>query len=854
MICRPNNVSANNLPESPFSASAEATPVASQSDSDLTELGTSLENEIVASSTTNVDDVETCYGTMSDIAIRFFQGKNGPNLSRTMGNPTSYYLRFGTRGTTVVENGAEIAVFNISDGRLLKNLASAFDVRLDLQLKGGNGSRNGKLRSEKIVLLDINLFGHVQDVKSLGDFLSDRGVFLQEPSNLPLETRYRNPHVFTTCNDSETPFFFREKSNQRSRFEKEIEAIMKMSTDFLEPHSFTQDPCIVSPLRQHQIFALQFMTDMEKEIRYHSSTCLWNYSELTGRLRHKITFQSTENNPREARGGLLADEMGLGKTLSMLSLIIRTLSEARNFSDMSSFGQRIGTTLIVTPKTTIQNWVSEISRHIAPNSIRFQVYHGDTINLANTRIKEYDVVITTYETLVSKLKSGTNDFGSCTWFRIVLDEAHTIRNTSTQTFNLIHQLNAERRWCLTGTPIQNSLKDLFALTKFLRLSPFDEDSVIRRHILQPLVDMDRRGLDNLSLLIRSFSLRRTKDLCNMASRHEREVAVNFSESERHHYDTIRNEGRRRLMEVVKSQVSESGRVIFQTIGRLRQFCSYGQGIVSEGPAGHKKHYPTKLLTVLSHILELDRLSLFAGLSPTKSLIFSFFRTTLDVMQDLLARHNIGYLRIDGSYELDQRKTIINEFQTIPTKKVMLLTLGTGSVGLNLAAASHVHILEPHWNPMVEEQAAARVHRLDQKNEVFIYRYIVKDSIEENVKNLQRRKRWYASLSQEQDEDTLMAEEMKELGKSVDLSRATTAVLWVVSAFLFGTLMLRTSMRDSHWWKDLASKYFPDQGGLHETCSPPIERCISLCLRPLSLQDPVPEGSLADPSSIALALL
>lgn len=239
------------------------------------------------------------------------------------------------------------------------------------------------------------------------------------------------------------------------------------------------------------------------------------------------------------------------------------------------------------------------------------------INLTNAKIKDCDIVIITYETLASKLKSGTSDFGSWTWFRIVLDEAHTIRNTSTQIFNLIHQLNAERRWCLTGTPIQNSLKDLFALTKFLRLSPFDEDSVIRRHILQPLLDMDRRGLDNLTLLIRSFSLRRTKELCNMVSRRERAVPIDLSESERHQYNSIRNEGRRRLMEVAKSQVSKSGRIVFQTIGRLRQFCSYGQGIISDESAGHRKQCSTKLLTVLSHILELDRLSPSNGAGPTK---------------------------------------------------------------------------------------------------------------------------------------------------------------------------------------------------------------------------------------------
>ena len=162
------------------------------------------------------------------------------------------------------------------------------------------------------------------------------------------------------------------------------------------------------------------------------------------------------------------------------------------------------------------------------------------------------------------------------------------------------------------------------------------------------------------------------------------------------------------------------------------------------------------------------------------------------MESLLSQNNIAFLRIDGRYTLEQRKDIVEQFQSLSDIKVLLLTLSAGSVGyvcqvalssslytfadiissLNLTAASQVHILEPHWNPMVEAQAAARVHRLDQKEQVVIYRYVVKNSIEENIQKMQRRKRWYASLSLTQGEEhdakrNIFEDAVAELGKDMD---------------------------------------------------------------------------------------
>ena len=208
------------------------------------------------------------------------------------------------------------------------------------------------------------------------------------------------------------------------------------------------------------------------------------------------------------------------------------------------------------------------------------VYHGAITNTATAAFDNVDIVITTYETVVSKMKSGSNDLRRCSWFRVVLDEGHIIRNSSTQTFQLLNKIDAQRRWVLTGTPVQNSLQDLFSLTKFLRFAPFDEQTTINKHILRPLQQKDRKGLENLRLVMQAFCLRRTKKVCQMVRKQEFTISIDLSESERRAYGTIRDQGKYLLSQASRRGSPESGRVLLHTIHRLRQFCSHGQTVDS----------------------------------------------------------------------------------------------------------------------------------------------------------------------------------------------------------------------------------------------------------------------------------
>jgi SWI/SNF-related matrix-associated actin-dependent regulator of chromatin subfamily A3 len=432
--------------------------------------------------------------------------------------------------------------------------------------------------------------------------------------------------------------------------------------------------------------------------------------------------------------------------------------------------------------------------------------------------------------------------------------AHWIRNASTHVFRAISDLEAQRRWCLTGTPIQNGINDIFSLTRFLRFYPFDVRSNIRKFVTGPLSKRDQQGLDNLRLMMKVFSLRRVKTGLGIEPPEERKVMVSLSEQERRQYDEVKAQLLSRLVEMSRSNSSKTSHVVLEGIRYLRQICCSGltqavhearignrpavdfspcddcgamidsvaalhgafhgqcghsfcdscystisdsvstlttargcpiccevQDVPADGKMqedglifdGNQCDYPdrplsSKLTTVMNSLAELDRthprslefpekrlvislLTCVASLdSPVGSLVFSYWKGTLNILESILNGRGMSYTRIDGGSSVEQRIKAIDRFQTDPTVKIMLLTLGTGSVGLvnhcfqdkpvsssilierslNLTAASHVHLIEPHWNPMVEEQAAARVHRIGQNKPVTIWRYIVQDSIEE----------------------------------------------------------------------------------------------------------------------------
>ncbi|KAI9819643.1 MAG: hypothetical protein M1827_007093 [Pycnora praestabilis] len=687
-----------------------------------------------------------CFGSLLKASVTPLRSSKWVRrLHSRIGIDAPLRLRFRSDATTLLSQASEeVGALDIATSNTLRSVLAgapslSFEAFIDRDSSGSEPW--GKHMNPA---LEIIIYGPDTALSEVGDAFSTAYAFLQEPSHIRLGTTYRNPHVLSWSD--ETSIYRRVPSESSLDIPNEIEAILSHADD-VEPHpEVKHDIRLRTVLKNHQLVALEFMAKREENRKHGQDKSLW---ELT--------------------------------------------------------------------------YVRRKSLHITVEALDVHVYHGSGTVIDDQNLVDKDIVLTTFETVTSDYRTY-GPLRKTSWFRIVIDEAHYIRNYSTKTFEAVTCLEAQNRWCLTGTPVQNRLDDLFSLTKFLRFYPLDDLKNARKYILEPLSKKDRNGLINLRLAMRAIALRRNKQSFDDRRRTEKVVFVDLSYNERERYTALRDRARRYLSDY---GAPEKSNTLLRSIGLLRKVCNHGttEIISRPDPVGssalrsqtlscdncfetltpppqtrpseesiascghilcgectqeqassedprlnsipmacsicnvpaisrsrvyndvpestnfehdtdmdreetppHSSASSSKIEKVLHTLLELR--TQCDGQPPIKSLVFSCWRTTLDCMECALSGSSIPFLRFDGRDSLDRREAVIGKFQSTPEIEVMLLTFGSGSVGLNLAAATHVHLVEPQWNPMVENQAAARVDRLDQEKAIVIYRYIVRKSIEE----------------------------------------------------------------------------------------------------------------------------
>ncbi|GFF39379.1 uncharacterized ATP-dependent helicase C582.10c [Aspergillus udagawae] len=688
------------------------------------------------------------------------------------------------------------------------------------------------------------------------------------------------------------------------------------------------------------------------------------------------------------KGGILADDMGLGKTVQTIALLLTNQKSSDMFrsgtskADDDSSDEQSNerprkvppglskSTLVVAPLALIKQWESEIATKVEDShKLRVCVYHGNTRTKATDNLDTYDVVITTYGTLTSeygavdknKKKSG---LFSVYWYRIVLDEAHTIKNRNAKATQSACALNAEYRWCLSGTPMQNNLDELQSLIKFLRIKPYNDLAAWKDQITRPLASgRGALAIERLQVYLKAFMKRRTKDVLKLNSslkpsgsgadgeqkkstgfqitkREVIKVAAEFMPGEMNFYKRLEQRTENSLEKMMGgSKVDYAGALVL--LLRLRQSCNHpdlvksdlakdkdillqngtsssqsssgkqddldsmadlfgalsvvskkcdvcqtelsneevtssssrcgeceadlkatlggidsgkkmsshkprievdltdspsnkfsetqkararrnrkividsddededdGEWIVPKGQRGSPNlgkaggtddedaegggewlssedsetdedggpESPTRKPAIVSnsrksqdsesdtdediylnpgddetqvlpstkirHLMKILRRE--AG--DYKFIVFSVFTSMLDKIEPFLKRAGIGFARYDGSMRNDLREASLDRLRHNSATRVLLCSLRAGALGLNLTAASRVVILEPFWNPFVEEQAIDRVHRLNQTVDVKIYKMIIKDTVEERILELQDRKRELANLT------------------------------------------------------------------------------------------------------------
>ncbi len=415
-------------------------------------------------------------------------------------------------------------------------------------------------------------------------------------------------------------------------------------------------------------------------------------------------------------GGILADDMGLGKTLQTLAHLLAEREAGRLRSPA----------LIVMPTSLIPNWQDEAAR-FAPQ-LRVLALHGPRRRLLLRQIGEHDLVLTTYALLPRDLRH----LAAQHWSLLILDEAQNIKNPRSRAAQAARQLQAGQRLCLTGTPLENHLGELWALFDFLMPGWLGDARSFTRTYRTPIEKQGNlQRLAHLSARVRPFLLRRSKEQVarELPAKTEIVQRIELTEVQRDRYETLRLAMDRKVRaEIQRLGLGRSQLVILEALLRLRQACC-DLRLLGEEDAGHASDASGKLTALLEMLAELTS-------EGRRVLLFSQFARMLELIGAELTARGIEHVSLTGATR--DRRAPVEAFQSgqVP---VFLISLKAGGAGLNLTAADTVIHFDPWWNPAAEAQASDRAYRIGQDKPVFVYKLIARGSVEEKIQQLQQSK-------------------------------------------------------------------------------------------------------------------
>ncbi len=423
-----------------------------------------------------------------------------------------------------------------------------------------------------------------------------------------------------------------------------------------------------------------------------------------------------QNLRAHGAGGILADDMGLGKTLQTIAHIM-TEKEA---------GRLTSPVLVVAPTSLVGNWRRELHK-FAP-SLRVLVLHGPRRRERFGRITEVDVVISTYPLVLRDMEVLSQH----RFYLQVLDEAHTVKNVRSQIHQAAKAIDAELRLCITGTPVENNLDELWALFDFLMPGLLGSSQRFRSAFRTPIERLgNQERLETLRRRVSPFILRRMKDAVakDLPAKTEIVHSVDLTGDQRDLYESIRLAAPAAVRKVVKKKGFAASTIdILSALMKLRQVCCDPR-LVSV-PSAREVEQTAKydaLMEMLEQMLPRGR----------RVLVFSQFTSMLALIAEGLRERGVRYVCLTGS--TSDRQAMVDTFQE-GRAEVFLISLKAGGAGLNLTRADTVIHFDPWWNPAAQAQATDRAYRIGQTRPVFVYNLIVAGSVEERMMGLQRRKK------------------------------------------------------------------------------------------------------------------
>lgn len=436
------------------------------------------------------------------------------------------------------------------------------------------------------------------------------------------------------------------------------------------------------------------------------------------RTYQKIGYKWLKTLEQYKMGGILADDMGLGKTVQVLTVILSYIQENK---------EKAKNSIIVCPSSLTLNWYNEIQKFTP--TIKTLVISGDYLERKRKieTINNYQIVITSYDSL----KRDIDLYTQYNFKYIVADEAQYIKNNNTKNSKAVKLINAETKFALTGTPIENSLSELWSIFDFIMPGYLYKYKKFKELYEIPIIkNQDEEKMNKLKKQIEPFILRRTKSevLTELPDKTVTILSNEMKEEQYSIYMSYMAQARDEIMYQIDMKGFEKSQIkILSLLMRLRQICCHPKLFLSEYTGESSK---------LNQCIEIIQ---DAVLGEHKILLFSSYTSMFEIIEEQLKKLEINYLKLTGQTKVGERIKLVDEFNTNKNIKVFLISLKAGGTGLNLTGADMVIHYDPWWNLSAENQATDRTYRIGQKKNVQVYKLITKNSIEEKIYELQQKK-------------------------------------------------------------------------------------------------------------------
>jgi len=467
---------------------------------------------------------------------------------------------------------------------------------------------------------------------------------------------------------------------------------------------------------------------------------------LNGKLRpyQKIGYSWLIQNIKSGFGSILADDMGLGKTLQVLAAIL--YFKEKNQLDAKP-------SVIIVPPTLISNWQQEIEKFTP--ELSYYIYHGPNRHFPS---EYYDIILTSYAIIRSDLEMFINE----PWFICIIDEAQNIKNPNTQQTIAIKEVYALNKIALTGTPIENRLTDYWSIFDFVNEGYLSTLEDFKTKYVTPIEKIgDEETLNNLKNIAKPFVLRRLKSddeiKKELPEKFVNDIYCSLTKKQVNLYNNLLNGDFEKIIE--KRGIERKGSIL-KLITSLKQTCNHpGQYLNAKKMKINESGKMELLTNLLENILDMDE----------KVLIFTQYVQMGTIIQELISKKfKTDVLFLNGTQSRKEKNRVIDTFQENPDYKILVATLKTGGTGLNLTAAQNVIHYDLWWNPAVENQATDRVHRIGQKNDVMVYRFITKGTLEESIDKMIKNKTDLAEKSISTDRTFITELSNEELKKVLQL--------------------------------------------------------------------------------------